>query len=92
MARPILTELALFLAPFVLYALFLWATKARILNVESWPVRHVAWLTIAALTLMVGSFLVLAQFGGEPPDLVYVPAHMENGQLVPGQYVPRTNQ
>jgi hypothetical protein len=92
MARPVLTELALFLTPFVLYALFLWATKAKILHPESWPVRHVAWLTIVALVLMIGSFLVLAQFGGEPPDMVYVPAHMENGELVPGQYIPRPNQ
>jgi hypothetical protein len=92
MARPILTELALFLTPFVLYALFLWATKAQILDIESWPIRHVAWLIIAALILMVGSFVVLGQLGGEAPDLIYVPAHMENGQLVPGQYVPRPDK
>ena len=29
MIRPVLTELALFLAPFVVYAVFLWATRAR---------------------------------------------------------------
>ena len=29
MIRPVLTELALFLAPFVVYAIFLWATRAR---------------------------------------------------------------
>ena len=43
-----------------------------------------AWLTIAALGLMVGSFIVLAQWGGEPKNSVYVPAHIENGKLVPG--------
>jgi hypothetical protein len=30
------------------------------------------------------SFLFLAQFGGAPPRSTYVPAHMENGRLVPG--------
>ena len=43
-----------------------------------------AWLTIAALVLMIGSFVVLAQFGGAPPGSTYVPAHIENGRLVPG--------
>ena len=37
MIRPVLTELALFLAPFVVYAIFLWATRAGVLDPESWP-------------------------------------------------------
>jgi hypothetical protein len=42
------------------------------------------WLTVAALTLVIAGFAVLAQFGGAPPGSTYVPAHMENGRLVPG--------
>jgi hypothetical protein len=42
------------------------------------------WLTISALVLVILSFLFLAQFGGAPPGSTYVPAHMENGRLVPG--------
>ena len=34
---------------------------------------------------MIGSFVVLAQFGGAPPGSTYVPAHIENGELVPGE-------
>jgi Family of unknown function (DUF6111) len=34
--------------------------------------------------LVIASFLVLAQFSGAPPGSTYVPAHMENGRLVPG--------
>ena len=34
---------------------------------------------------MIGSFIVLAHWGGEPPGSTYVPAHMENGKLVPGR-------
>jgi hypothetical protein len=41
-------------------------------------------LLVAALILVVGSFLLLAQFSGAPPDSAYVPAHIENGKLVPG--------
>ena len=32
MIRPVLTELALFLVPFAVYAMFLWATRARVLD------------------------------------------------------------
>ena len=36
MIRPVLTEIALFLAPFVVYAVFLWATRAGVLHPDSW--------------------------------------------------------
>jgi hypothetical protein len=84
MIRPILTELALFVAPFVLYAVFLWATKAGIMDIESWPLSRLAWLTIVALTLVVGSFVFFAHFSGAKPGSEYVPAHVENGRFVPG--------
>jgi hypothetical protein len=84
MIRPVLTELALFVAPFVIYALYLWGTRADVIHPESWPLSRLAWLTIAALILMGDSFIVLAQWGGDPPNSNYVPAHIENGKLVPG--------
>ena len=84
MIRPVLTEFALFLAPFAVYAAYLWATRAGVLHPESWPLPTLFWLTGAALVLMLGSFIVLAQWGGDPPGSVYVPAHIENGRLVPG--------
>ncbi|MGH9806086.1 MAG: DUF6111 family protein [Terriglobia bacterium] len=79
------TEIALFVAPFVLYAVFLWATKADLLHPDSWPVSRIVWLAIAALTLVVGSFIYFAHFTGAPPGSTYVPAHMENGKFVPGR-------
>jgi Family of unknown function (DUF6111) len=84
MIRPLTTELILLLAPFAAYAIFLWATQADILHPESWPLTRLAWLTIGALVLVAGSFIVLAQWGGEPKNSTYIPAHMENGKLVPG--------
>ena len=84
MIRPVLTELALFVAPFVIYAIYLWATRAGVLHPESWPLSTLMWLTIAALLLVAASFIVLAQWGGEPPGSTYIPAHIENGKLVPG--------
>ena len=84
MIRPVLTELALFATPFVLYAVFLIATRAGVMDPESWSWRILGLLTIAALLLVVVSFVVMAQFSGSPAGSVYVPAHVEDGQLVPG--------
>ena len=85
MIRPVFTEVVLFLAPFVLYAVFLWATKDGVMDLESWPLSRLAWLTIAALVLVVGSFIYFAHFTGAPPGSTYVPAHIEDGKFVPGQ-------
>lgn len=86
MIRTVATEIALFLAPFALYAVFLWATKAGVLDAQSWPVKRIAWLAIAALLLVVGSFVYFAQYGGATPGSRYVLAHVdEQGRFVPGQ-------
>jgi hypothetical protein len=84
MIRPIFTEIGLFLTPFVIYAAFLIATRAGVLDPTSWPLRRIAGLVITSLLLMIGSFLLLAQFSGAPPGSTYVPAHVENGKFVPG--------
>jgi len=85
MIRPILTELLMFITPFALYALFLWATKAGVLHPDSWPLSRVLTLIIVALTLMVVTFFYFAEYTGAPVGTTYVPAHMENGKFVPGQ-------
>jgi hypothetical protein len=85
MIRPVLTEAALFLAPFAAYALFLWLTKASMFERIHWQPKVLASLAIVALILMIGSFVVLAHFSGAPPGSTYEPAHMEDGQFVPGR-------
>jgi len=85
MIRPVLTEVLLFITPFVLYAVFLWATRAGVMDVQSWPLTRVLSLAIVALLLILGSFLYFAHFTGPPPGSTYVPAHMEDGKFVPGQ-------
>ena len=85
MIRPVFTELALFLAPFVVYALYLFATKSALLTLESWPPKVLATLGICALILMIGSFVYLSHFSGSPPGSDYEPAHIdERGNFVPG--------
>ena len=48
----------------------------------------VAKLVLGSLLLVIVSFLFLAEFSGAPPDSTYVPAHMEDGHLVPGVEKP----
>ena len=84
MIRPVLTEVAIFLIPFAVYAAFLIATRSGLLVQSSWPLHVLAKLSLGALLLVVVTFLLLAEFGGAPPDSTYVPAHIENGRLVPG--------
>jgi heme/copper-type cytochrome/quinol oxidase subunit 3 len=89
MIRPVFTEIVLFLIPFAVYALFLVVARKGLLDSTSWPLAHLAWLVIAALVLLLGSFLWFATFGGAPPGSVYIPAHVdEHGNFVPGRTVP----
>jgi len=78
------TEIVLFLLPFALYAVFLVATRAGVMDPQAWPLSRLAWLTIAALVLVIGSFIYFANYTGAPVGSTYVPAHMENGKFVPG--------
>jgi len=41
-------------------------------------------LTAIALVLTAAGFVVVAEFSGAPPNSTYIPAHMEDGRLVPG--------
>ena len=84
MIRPALTEIGIFLIPFAVYALFLVASRSALLAPSSWPIRILARLVLGSLLLVVISFILLAHFSGAPPGSTYVPAHIENGKLVPG--------
>jgi hypothetical protein len=77
-------EVALFLAPFILYALFLWATREGILHPEKWRPQVLAALSLVAVALTASGFVLIAEYSGAPAHSTYVPAHLENGQLVPG--------
>ncbi len=84
MIRQLATEIGIFLIPFAVYALFLVATRTGLLVPASWPLHLVARLVVGSLLLVILSFIMLANFSGAPPNSTYVPAHVENGKLVPG--------
>jgi hypothetical protein len=84
MIRAVLTEVAVFLVPFVAYALFLAATRAGVFSSTSWPAPLLLRLGLVAALLVILSLVLLANFSGAPPESTYEPARLENGRLVPG--------
>ena len=86
MIRPALTEILLFVTPFVAYALFLYATRAGVLNPEKWNWRVLASLTAVAILFMIGGFAMLRQQHSHPAGSNYVPPHVKDGTVIPGQF------
>lgn len=84
MTRAIIQELLLFLLPFAAYAIFLLIVRRNPMAWSSWS-RHVSWLAIAGLGVLIVSLLA-GGFLAERSTGVYVPSHMENGVLVPGRF------
>jgi hypothetical protein len=85
MTRAILEPLTLFLAPFALYAVYL-ALRARYpLEVEHWTSVRVSLLTLIGLAAAVIGLLAVNLFSPRGQG-AYVPAHVENGVLVPGRF------
>ncbi len=84
MIRLFSIEVALFVAPFIAYALFLWAVRAGVLHPDEWSLRVLASLSLVAAVLSVVGFAMIMQFSGAPAHSTYVPAHLENGRVVPG--------
>jgi hypothetical protein len=83
MIRPVFTEVGIFLIPFAIYALFLFATRSGTLAQSSWPLHVIAKLMLGSLLLVVVSLVMLAHFRAKPGS-TYVPAHLENGKFIPG--------
>ena len=84
MTRAIIQEALLFLLPFAAYALFLVIVRRNPLAWSSWS-AHTSWLAIAGLIFIIVSLLI-AGLTAERQTGAYVPAHMENGVLVPGRF------
>jgi len=84
MWRAFLEPIALFLSPFIVYALFLAVSNGVPFKARAWTSGVVSSLTLAGLAIAALSVLLL---GFEAPrgQGAYTPAHMENGRLVPGR-------
>jgi len=77
-----LIEAALFLLPFAGYGAWLWFGRRY--------TTELLWGTVGAMLMLVMSAAYFELTRAVPPDMAYVPPHMENGHIVPGQAVPRS--
>ena len=83
MLRAALEPIAMFLSPFVVFAIYLIVRARYPLAVEHWTKTRVATLTLIGLCAAVLGMALLASFAPRGQG-TYVPARIENGRLVPG--------
>lgn len=80
------------IAPTVVYLLWrLWHLKRGAgEGTMATAARRAPWpkLIVAGVALLIATLAVAALSGGEPAHETYVPPHMENGRVVPGQARP----
>ncbi len=84
MWRAYLDTILLFALPFVLYAVFHLLLLRWPFVASLWTRGRVSSLAIAGLVLAVIGILSLGL--GSRETGAYVPAHIENGRLVPGHF------
>lgn len=82
MIRRVAFDVLLFLLPFVLYGLY-WRFSAR--AGERSATHPWNYLLISGLALVAVSFVFWGVTEGAGQQGVYVPAHVENGRVIPGQ-------
>ncbi len=80
---PYLAEILLFLAPFAAYALW------RRLNPGVEPSPAEVCLALAGVGLAMAGAVWYGLSVSMAPDMVYVPARIEDGRVVPGHAEPR---
>ncbi|MBS0640739.1 MAG: hypothetical protein JSS43_12745 [Proteobacteria bacterium] len=73
-----LIEIALFLSPFVAFAVLRLVLPAR--GLPAWVLPVFA----ASVAVMLGLLLYLRSLDAGDAEQTYVPARLENGQVVPG--------
>ena len=84
MGRALFGEALLFFVPFVIFALFLLARRRNPIDLSAWSDQFF-WLVVAGFLLVAGA-LIYAGIVAERQDGPFVPTHVENGRLVPGQF------
>jgi len=85
MWRALLEPTAFFVTPFALYVAYLLARGRHPLKPAHRPGATVVSLTIAGLAVAIAGMLWFG-FEYDRPTGAYVPAHIENGKVVPGQF------
>ncbi|MFK8250548.1 DUF6111 family protein [Ancylobacter terrae] len=84
MLRVVLTELALFLAPFIVFALYLRFGRGLDSALSGWSTTAFLLCSLAAVLLVAGGLVLFEMEGRQPTAGSYVPPTWKDGVLVPG--------
>jgi hypothetical protein len=83
MWRVVLRPALLFLLPFLLYAVWLFLRQTTPWTRDNWDQTVVSTLALLGLAVAVAGMLAFGLFADRHLG-AYVPAHIENGVVVPG--------
>jgi hypothetical protein len=78
-----LVELALFIAPFVVFAVW------RFAAMEGGPSVRVVIGAACVLAMLAGILMWLSQEDSLPPGTTYEPARLQDGKVISGHAAPR---
>jgi len=84
MLRVLFEPALLFLSPFIAYVIFLLLKRRAPFSLAHWTPRSFSSLGFAGLVIAVVGMLILGVLAPRHSG-AYVPAHIENGTLVPGR-------
>jgi Family of unknown function (DUF6111) len=85
MLRVLLEPALLFALPFAVYVLYMSVRRRYPFAVEAWSHSRVATLALAGLAVAAIGVIALGALAPRQQG-AYVPAHIENGRLVPGHF------
>lgn len=91
MIKRLLFDIVLFLLPFFLYGMY-WKAIGRAAAQDSARVHPWTILTASGLVLVILSFVWWSFVSDETTEGTYIPPHLENGEVVPGAFVPAPEQ
>jgi hypothetical protein len=83
MIRLLAARTLLFAVPFAIYGIYWFLAHRR--TAQNAPATPWSLLFIVGLSLVAISFIYVGLTEGESTSGVYVPPHVVNGQIVPGQ-------
>lgn len=83
MWRALLEPLLLFASPFILYAFYLGFRQRYPFETEHWTRNAISTLTLAGLAVAAAGMLAIGIWAPRHKG-TYVPAHIEDGRIVPG--------
>jgi hypothetical protein len=92
MFRVVLQIVVPLLLPVAIYAVGSYWTSLRQGKgrLPGWEEGHWFWVIALGVVLAFGSIGFLTWSGGRPGE-IYVPPHVEDGRMVPGELRPREN-